>query len=65
MCRPKECPECHMLVPAHVVICTTGGPRPCHHVFIEALPAVAPIGRTYPVGTNPDDNSLYHHNVKL
>jgi hypothetical protein len=53
MCRQKECPECHTLIPAHVVFCTHNG---CRHVFDESIPHVAPIRRTYPVGINPNNS---------
>jgi len=51
MCRQKECPECHLLVLAHVAVCTSNR---CHHVFDESIPHVATIGRTYPAGVDPD-----------
>lgn len=53
MCKTKACPECSMLVPAHVVECTTNR---CHYIFEESIPSVASIGRTYPAGTAPDFN---------
>ncbi len=43
MCKQKECPDCHMLVPARTVICTHNG---CHHVFDECIPHVATIVHT-------------------
>lgn len=50
-----------MLVPAHVVECTTALPR-CHHIFVECIPApVASIGRTYPVGIDPNDPTHMYH----
>ncbi len=52
MCPQKVCPKCCLRVPAHVKECTTNG---CHHIFDESQPSVAPIGRTYPAGTDPED----------
>ena len=58
MCKSKICPQCSMIIPAHVWECTTNG---CHHIFDECIPSahdaggVATIGRTYPSGTDPAD----------
>ena len=56
--KVKLCPAGHVS-PADRRICIGFG---CTYVFPDH-PEVAPIGRTYPAGTNPND--LYHHNVKL
>jgi hypothetical protein len=46
----KQCPTCKKMVADSAVICPTFA---CTHVFIDTLTArdVAPIHRTYPVGT--------------
>ena len=51
MCPQKVCPKCCLRIPAHVTECTTNG---CRHIFDDSQPSVAPIGRTYPAGTDPD-----------
>lgn len=51
MCQQKVCPSCFKRIPARATECTTNG---CHHIFDESQPNVAPIGRTWPVGTIPD-----------
>ena len=57
--KVKLCPNNHVS-PADRRICIGFG---CTYVFPDR-PEVAPIGRTYPSGTTPE-NPLYHHNVKL